>query len=55
MTHIDENPQTWHVSVNNPGAEAATVQIEDAGMGLAGLALKNQTITVEAGGLAVLV
>ena len=55
VTHVSEKPQTWHVSVNNPSLSATvTVRVADAGMGLAGLQLEGQTVTVPPGGMVVL-
>jgi hypothetical protein len=52
VTHINDNPQKWHVSVNNPTDQSVTTTLRKA-MDLPGLAFESQKVTVPAGGYVV--
>jgi hypothetical protein len=54
VTHVDENPQVWHVEVNNPTDQAITVTFHND-MKLPGFpAITTAPVTVVAGGIVVL-
>jgi len=54
VTHVDENPQIWHVEINNPTEQAVTATFH-ASMALPGFAeINSEPVTIKAGGLIVL-
>jgi hypothetical protein len=54
VTHVDENPQVWHVEINNPMELAITVTLHSE-MKLPGfVAITAEPVTVPAGGFVVL-
>jgi len=53
VTHINENPQRWHVSVNNPTDKPITTTLTKA-INLPGFDFTTQKITVPAGGYMVI-
>lgn len=53
VTHVNDNPQKWHVSVNNPTDKAITTTLKKV-MDLPGLDFQSQKITVPPGGYLVL-
>ncbi len=53
VTHMNENPQLWHVSVNNPTDSSITTTLRKV-MNLPGLNFTQQNITIPAGGYLVL-
>lgn len=53
VTHVNENPQQWHISVNNPTDKPITTTLSKA-MELPGFQFTAQKITVPAGGYIVI-
>ena len=53
VTHVNEKPQRWHVSVNNPTDKAITTTLRQT-MALPGLDFQTQVVTVPEGGYTVL-
>jgi hypothetical protein len=49
VTHVNENPQRWHVSVNNPTDKPITTTLQKT-MALPGFDFPTQKVTVPAGG-----
>jgi len=53
VTYVNEKPQRWHVSVNNPTDKAITTTLRQT-MALPGLDFQTQEVTVPEGGYIVL-
>jgi len=53
VTHVNDNPQRWHVSVNNPTDKVITTTLQKA-TDIPGFDFQTQKVTVPAGGYIVL-
>jgi len=53
VTHVNENPQRWHVSINNPTDKTITTTLKKT-MELPGFDFPTQEVSVQAGGYIVI-